>query len=74
MLAAIGSFCLSVCAIPLAWTSWREKTSKGVPTMFLVLWTIGEIALLVEYYQEIPLVVNYLINLVCLAVVWRYKI
>ena len=71
-LAYIGSIALAVCALPLAYSAWKNEcddTNLGL----LVLWTIGEICLAISYYHDPALMLNYVTNLAALAVVWRYR-
>ena len=70
-----GSAALAVCALPQAITSWRTQSSEGIDGLFLFLWAFGEILLLAYTWplRIWPLVINYLFNLMCLAVVIWYK-
>jgi hypothetical protein len=67
---------LALCAIPLAMQVARAKNALGMSTMFLLLWTGGEICTLVYVAPTLnyPLIFNYIVNLGCLAVVWYYKL
>jgi uncharacterized protein with PQ loop repeat len=68
----IGSICLAICAIPQACKSYKEKSSKGIDPWFLGLWGVGEACLIVYNWGDIPLMVNYSVNLVCILVIARY--
>lgn len=71
----IGSICLALCAIPQAWLSYKQGHSEGVSVYFLLLWTFGEIFTLVYviYNLDIPLILNYVANLLFLSVIWKYR-
>ena len=73
----IGSTLFSMCAIPQAWSSWKNKNSDGLTWPFLLMWLGGEIATM--YYVSgkpdvLPLVVNYWINLALLLVIIWYRL
>lgn len=73
MLAYIGALALAVCAIPLAWSAWKngyDDTNTGL----LVLWTFGEVALACSYYTDPALLLNYLTNIACLSIVWAVRL
>lgn len=71
----IGSVLLALCAIPLAWQSYKQKHSNGISNLFLGMWLAGE--LLTTAYvlpkKDWPLLFNYALNISCLVVVIRYK-
>lgn len=72
----VGSICFAVCAVPQAWQSWRQGHGEGLSWFFLGLWLAGE--LLVTIYiipkQDWPLLFNYAVNMLCLAVIFKYKL
>lgn len=71
----IGSICFSMCAMPQAWQSWKQKHSDGVNFWFLCLWTVGEVCMIIYTLpmKSLPLTVNYLFNLLCLLVIIHYR-
>ena len=71
----IGSILLALCAVPLAWTSYWNKNSNGISNAFLTMWLVGELltAAYVLPKKDYPLLFNYGLNIVCLAIVIRYK-
>ena len=71
-LAWLGSICLAVCAVPYALSTLR-RGYDDTPLMFLLLWSAGELLLLIAYWGDWALVTNYGVNCVCLGVVWRYR-
>ena len=61
-----STFCLTVCAIPALYSALR--TGKvGENTSMLVLWFLGELSRLVYSYNDLPILVNCLINIALLA-------
>lgn len=80
MLEIIGwssTFFFSVCGLPQAVKSWRERSAVGVSWAFLVMWILGEIlATIYTCFQAKllwPLIVNYLFNIVLISVVLYWK-
>jgi len=73
-LAYIGAICFALCALPQVVACVKQGHAKGLDPIFLGLWTLGEALLLIAYYQHPPLVLNYGFNLLCLIVIWRYKL
>lgn len=73
----IGSLLLAVCAAPQAWTSFKVKHGKGVSALFLWMWVIGEILtlayILLSPALQLPLIVNYSLNIFFILVILRYK-
>jgi len=77
LLGFLGAFFLSICAIPQATLSHKQKHSIGVSNYFLGFWLIGEILTMIYtliLYQDVPLFMNHLFNLICLAIIIYYKI
>jgi len=76
MIGYIGAICLAVCGAPQAYKSYKDKHSDGISTGFLVLWTVGEVLtfLYILPKMDIPLLLNYVSNILFLSVIWRYKI
>lgn len=76
ILGWIGALCLGLCALPQAWQSFKTKSSQGISSSFLFLWIVGEIATLIYIClttAQVPLIVNYIFNLLCLLIILRYK-
>lgn len=75
MLGWIGALMLGICALPQAIFSYRNKDSSGISLSFLMLWLGGEVLTLVYILattMQLPLVVNYLFNILCLSVILFY--
>ena len=71
----IGTSLLAMCALPLAYESYKNKHSNGISNIFIAMWLIGELLTFAYVLpkKEYPLLFNYGLNIVCLAVVIRYK-
>lgn len=70
-----GALMLGICALPQAISSYRNKDSSGISLSFLMLWLGGEVLTLlyiVSTSMQLPLVVNYLFNILCLSVILFY--
>ena len=72
----LGSILFAICAIPQALQSIRDGHSRGLNWGFLVAWLLGEILTLIYIWpkQDYPLMFNYLMNLIFLGIMVRYKI
>ena len=66
MIAWVGSFCLSMCALPQLIKVWRTRDASSLSWGFLGLWGIGELGLLIEVLStgSYPLIANYYLNIV----------
>jgi uncharacterized protein with PQ loop repeat len=73
----IGSILFAICGLPQAIQCVKDGHSRGLNWVFLICWLFGEIFTLayVAYTTgDWVLLSNYLINLVFLATMLRYKI
>jgi hypothetical protein len=72
----LGSASLAICGVPLAWQTFKQKHARGINNWLIALWLFGEIATVIYIIpkQDYPLLFNYSLNIMCLAVVVRYKI
>lgn len=72
----LGSILLAVCSAPQAYLSWKTESSEGISLSFLLLWLSGELLTFayVLYKKEKPLIINYLLNIVFICVILRYKL
>ena len=70
----IGGIMLSICSIPEAVKSYREKVCH-IGWGMLLLWLGGEIGLLVYEVKTmaLPRLINYFLNLLCILVLIYYK-
>lgn len=72
----VGGLLFSLCAIPQAWSAWKNKHSDGLSWSFLVMWFFGEVATVIYVSQKddvLPLLVNYYLNLTLLSVIIWYR-
>ena len=71
----LGGIMLAICTVPMAWQSYRQKHSNGISNLFIALWLAGELLTTIYVFpkHDYPLLFNYGLNMVCLAVVIRYK-
>lgn len=76
LLGWVGSALLAFCGLPQAVESWRTGSSSGVTWGLLVMWGAGEILTLAYVIpkMELPLIFNYVANLLFLTVITYYKI
>lgn len=72
----LGSICLAICGLPQAWMSYKDKNSNGISWAFILLWAFGEAFALAYVYDklDLPLVMNYLTNILIVGVILYYKI
>lgn len=72
----LGSICLAISGLPQAWMSYKERNSRGISWSFLLLWSFGEIFALAYVWDklDLPLITNYVTNLLVLGVILYYKI
>ena len=70
-----SSVLFAICAIPQAYHCWKSGKAEGMSLFFLWTWLIGEIlgTIYVIYLGNLPLIFNYLANLLALMVIVRYK-
>lgn len=71
----IGSVCLALCGVPQAIQSYKDKHSHGISWGMLLLWAFGEIFALTYVFNKLdmPMVMNYGINIFVIAVMLYYK-
>ncbi len=76
ILGWLGSICLAICGLPQAWMSFKDKHSHGISWAFILLWAFGEAFALAYVYDklDLPLVLNYLTNILIVGVILYYKI
>lgn len=73
----IGTFFFSVCGLPQAIKSWRERSADGISWAFLFMWMAGEILTTIyTAFQPqllVPLLVNYAFNIVLIGIIMYWK-
>lgn len=73
----IGSFLFAICAVPQAIKTIKEKSAKDFSLSFLIMWGVAEILMItydVAKLKDLPLLFNYVCNLLCLLPIVYYKI
>lgn len=72
----LGSICLAISGLPQAWMSYKDRHSRGISWSFILLWAFGEIFALGYVWDklDLPLITNYVTNILVLAVIMYYKI
>lgn len=73
----IGAVCFALCAVPQMVTTIRLGNAEGISGLFLLLWTSGEVAMIIYVLGSSAdpiLLFNYLFNLICLSVIIKYKV
>ena len=72
----LGAFFFAICAVPQAWQSYKEGHSAGLSWMFLIFWLLGEIFMTIYVWPtgDLPLLSNYLVNLLLTSVIFYYKV
>lgn len=72
-----GSILFGACGLPQAYKSYVEGHARGLSHSFIWMWTGGEILTLIYVLSlptlSWPLITNYLINLVSVIIILRYK-
>lgn len=72
----IGSFLFAICGLPQAWQSYKQGHSNGLNWFFILAWFYGEILTLGYIWpkQDWPLICNYLINILFILIIIKYKV
>jgi len=72
----LGGILLALCALPQAVASYKQGHSAGISITFLFMWGLGELLVLLYVWpsQDWPLIVNYAVNLVLIAIIARYRL
>jgi uncharacterized protein with PQ loop repeat len=71
----LGSVAFGICGLPQALKSIKDGHSDGISWGFIFLWLIGEICTLIYVLPQLllPLILNYVLNLVFLIIIIFYK-
>lgn len=72
----VGAISFSICGIPQAWLCYKSKNAIGLSGYYLLLWLIGELCTIVYVVPtgNMPLIFNYIFNLLVLIIILRYKL
>ena len=73
----LGGFFFAICGIPQAWGCYKAKNADGLTHGFLWSWVLGEVFTLFYILAQdnllLPLVANYIFNLLSLLIIMYYK-
>ena len=71
----LGAILFSVCGIPQAYASYKNKNSNGISTSFIIMWFFAEIFTIIYIFpsNQIPLLMNYFVNLIIVLIIAYYK-
>lgn len=76
----LGAFGLAICGLPQAIAAVRTKDSSGITWWMLILWWFGELLTMIYVWAKysltaysMPLILNYVLNIVIVAVIAYYK-
>ena len=76
ILGYVSATFLAICGVPQAYHSWKLGHCDGISPFFLWSWYIGEWGILFYTLLDIgfngPLVMNYILNIVCITVIGYY--
>lgn len=68
----LSAACLILCGVPLATRAWKDKHVRGISTLFIFLWTVGELLGIIYVWGNLPLMANYGFNLGVCLILLRY--
>ena len=72
----IGGVSLAICAFPQVLQTVKQKHANGFSHGLFWLWLFGEIFTLIYVWFDkysLPLIVNYVFNLILLSIIGYYK-
>lgn len=71
----MGAIMLSICGLPQAYKSYKQKHSHGISYLFLHLWLWGEVGQLiyVMYNLQYPIIFNCALNIILISVIIYHK-
>lgn len=73
----IGCISFAVSSVPQTIKSFKDGHSNGIASGMILLWLLGEFAMLtytVIKYTDVALLTNYVLNLVFIAPIAWYKV
>ncbi len=73
----IASLLFAFCGAPQAWMSFKQKHSDGITWLLLIMWMSGELLMIIYVmanYMDVPLMVNFILNIFFVGVMIWYKI
>jgi len=76
LIGMLGNLLLAFCALPASVLAIKRGNCDHVGVSLMIPWSLGEVLAL--YYalqfESIPLNINYVANIVFLAILWYFKI
>lgn len=73
----VGGIMFAFCSIPQAYLSWKQGHSQGISNLFLFMWGAGEVLtlayVLIKHGLDLPLLFNYVMNLLFIGIISYYK-
>ena len=71
-----GAILLAICGLPQAIQAWQEGHARGINSLTAAMWFWGEIFIIIYVLptSDIPLLFNYLCNLVIISTIVYYKL
>jgi Flp pilus assembly protein TadB len=71
----LSTIFLATCGIPMLYKAYKDGNADGVSALFLLMWILGEIfgLIYVTWLWSLPLIANYLFNLILTIMIARYK-
>jgi len=74
----VGAIFFAICPIPQAYKTYTLGHAHDLSAMFLWSWFLGEILMTIYILNTVgfdgPLMINYIINLISVLVILRYKV
>lgn len=74
----VGNILFSFCGLPQAYKSYKDGHSRGISSLLLWMWGIGEVLTLVYVFLkhglDLPLTTNYFMNIIFILIISKYKI
>lgn len=72
----IGSALFAICGLPQAVQCAKDGHARGLNWFFLLCWFFGEVLTIIYVLpkMDLPLLANYVANMVFLLIMLRYKI
>jgi uncharacterized protein with PQ loop repeat len=77
LLGWIGSILFAFCGLPQAIHAFKHKHADGMTWTFILMWLFGEIFTLLYISSKeniLPLLSNYILNIIFLLVILYFKI
>lgn len=74
----VAGLLFAFCGAPQAYKSYKEGHSSGISSLLLWMWGSGELLMIVyvlgKHGLDLPLLVNYIMNLFFVLIITKYKI